>query len=174
MMPVERFPVAVLMARVRVGGKWAGERWEVRGVLAGEAAQVPPVRTLVDGDGEFQRLHGGHVIELRRDEAQGYYLNLSAPQPGAFVMWRMKDDEAVPVLVTASYDEAARWLDAGESVDTVPMPGELREAIARFAATHYRPEAKRARKRDRLAVSARESGADRNPDPEATTEGRDD
>lgn len=162
-MAVERFAVAVLMARVRIQGKWAGERWEARGVLPGtiaESANAPMARTLVDGDGEFQRLHAGYFIELRRDEAQGYYLNVSAQRPSAFVMWRMQGAEAVPLLVTASYDEGARWLDAGESVDAVPLPDELREPIARFAQAHYRPEAKRARKRDRFAVSDTKAAED--------------
>lgn len=159
-MAAERYPVAVLMMRLRIEGKWAGVRWEARGVLTGEGSKGE-TRTLVDGGGEFQRLHCGHFIELRRDEAQGYFLNMSAPQPSAFVLWRMQDDDAVPLLVTASYDEAARWLDAGESVDAVSMPDELRDPVARFAEIHYKPENKRGRKRDRPAV------ADERPIPEA-------
>jgi hypothetical protein len=156
-MQSERFPVAVLMTRVRIAGKWGGERWEARGVLVGDGDETIPAgdaepRTLVDRDGEVQRLHAGHCIELRRDEAQGYYLNISAPHPSAFVLWRMQGDDAVPLLVSVSYDEAARWLDAGESVDAVSLPGELREPVRRFAETHYRTEPKRGRKRDRVAV----------------------
>jgi hypothetical protein len=156
-MQPERYPVAVLMARVRVAGKWGGERWEARGVLLGDgdgaspAGDTPP-RTLVDRDDEVQRLHVGHGIELRRDEAQGYYLNVSAPHPSAFVLWRMQGDDAVPLLVTVSYDEAARWLDAGENVDAVSMPRELLEPVSRFAGAHYRPETRRGRKRDRAAA----------------------
>lgn len=150
-MAAERFPVCVLMARTRVQGKWASERWEARGVIA-DTGESTAVRTLLQGEHELQRLHPGCAIELRRDEAQGYYLNISAPSPSVFVMWRLRDDEAVPVLVTVSYDEAARWLDAGENVDAVALPQALMQPIMAFAQAHYTPETKRARKRDRSAV----------------------
>ncbi len=148
----ERYPLSVLMVRTPVGGRWGGVRWEARAVIDAGARGDEGVLTLFDGDAELQRLHPGHWLELRRDEAQGYYLNCSAPNPSVFVMWRLREEEAVPVLLSASYDEAARWLDAGEQVDAVAMPAPLREAVVRFAAEHYRPAPKRARKRDRRAV----------------------
>jgi hypothetical protein len=70
-------------------------------------------------------------------------------------MWRMRGDEAVPVLLTLSYDEAARLLDAGETVDAVPLPGEMADWLARFVAQHYRPEPKKVRKRERAAPDTR-------------------
>src|SRR6185295_3935736 len=76
---------------------------------------------------------GGLYIELHPSEAEGYYLNITAPDPKVFVMWRHADDggepPAFPVVVTVSYNEAARMLDGGEQVDAVPMPREI------FAAT---------------------------------------
>jgi hypothetical protein len=153
-MRVEKFEVSVVMARVNSANRWVSERWETRGVIPGESAPGSR-RVLLDGAHERQILFGGHAIELRRDEAQGYYLNVTSPSPSAFVMWRMQDNEATPLLVTASYDEAARWLDAGEQVDPVPLPPEFVSPIARFAAEHYRPEVKSGRKRDRAASQDR-------------------
>ncbi len=150
-MTVEKFDISVVMARLAgSGSRWASERWEARGVLPGETADGPR-RVLVDTVQERQILFGGVAIELRRDEAQGYYLNLTSPSPSAFIMWRMQDEEATPVLVTASYDEAARWLDAGEQVDPVPLPIQFVPAIARFAAEHYKPEIKSGRRRERTS-----------------------
>ena len=62
------------------------------------------------------------AIELHRSESEGYFLNITAPEPKIFVMWRMIDSEdqaadgpgARPQLVTVSYNEAARLLDGGE------------------------------------------------------------
>ncbi len=73
----------------------------------------------------MQWLHGGFELELHRDEAENYYLNLSAPQPCVFIVWRMEEDLAVPKFVTVSYGEAARFMDANEQVDTAPMPRDL-------------------------------------------------
>lgn len=147
-MAVRKFDVSVVMSLLRDGNRWVAQHWEARGVLVGRSAEAAR-RVLVDTGRERQVLFGGHVIELRRDEAQGYYLNVTSPRPSAFVLWRMRDEEAIPVLVTASYEEAARWLDAGEQVDAVALPPELVEPIARFAQEHYKPEVRSGRKRER-------------------------
>ena len=56
-----------------------------------------------------------------RSEAEGYHLNITSPEPKVFVMWRMADagvaPAASPVVVTVSYNQAARMLDGGEQVD---------------------------------------------------------
>ena len=75
-----------------------------------------------------QWLHPGFKLVLHRDEPEGYYLNVSAPQPRVFVLWRMEERAtALPLDVTVSSDEGGRWLDGGHSVDGVAMPrGDLR------------------------------------------------
>jgi len=93
-------------------------------------------------------LFDGCAIELHRDEAEGYYLNLIAPRPKVFVMWRMHGDEPRPHSVTVSYHEAARLLDAGEQVDAVAMPAGMAHWVWGFVEQHYRPEPKKVRKRD--------------------------
>ena len=89
----------------------------------------------------------GHAFELHPCEAEGYYLNIVAPEPKAFVMWRLREDggdpPVFPVIVTVSYNEAARMLDGGERVDAVPLPDGIRAWLEPFVAEHYRPEAKR-------------------------------
>jgi hypothetical protein len=147
-MTVEKFDISVVMARLRSDNRWAAVRWEARGIVPGETP-AGSRRVLVESAHERQILFGGHAIELRRDEAQGYYLNVTSPGPSAFVLWRMREEEATPILVTASYDEAARWLDAGEQVDPVPLPVEYLAVIAQFAAEHYKPEIKSGRRRGR-------------------------
>lgn len=147
----EEFQVSVVMARVSTSNAWVPERWEARAVIA-HAQETGPPRVLIDFDRERQVLHTGFKIDMRRDEAQGYYLNITSAAPSAFVMWRMQEDEAVPVLVTASYDEAARWLDAGENVDSVSLPADFLEPLRQFVSDHYKPERKRGRKRDRAAA----------------------
>ena len=68
-------------------------------------------------------------MELHRSEAEGYYLNITAPEPKVFVMWRMAEAGVVPpvrpVVVTVSYNQAARMLDGGEQVDAVPLPADI-------------------------------------------------
>lgn len=144
----ERFPVGVVMQRYPLAGnKWVSCKWEARGVVA-SAAGAREVRVLIDDETGRQVLFDGHAIELHRDEVEGYFLNLSAPQPKVFVMWRAEHEDAVPHSVTVSYHEAARLLDAGEQVDAVPMPAGIAGLVAGFVREHYRPEPKKVRRRE--------------------------
>ena len=164
MSPV-RFPVAVILQRTPLVNRWISERWEP--VAIERAADVAIVATPVEvaGEGGATRWRfGGHAIELHRSEAEGYFLNLTAPDPKVFVMWRHAEDAAVPPVrpevVTVSYNEAARLMDGGEQVDAVPMPPDILEWMKPFVAEHYKPEPKRkVRRNDPFADKA--SGRDR-------------
>ena len=150
-----RFPVAVIMQRVPLASRWADERWEALAVEACDDA--PSVQTVVSDTADGKRWRcTGQVSELHPSEAEGYYLNVSARDPKVFVLWRMAepgDDaepRARPLIVTVSYGEAARFLDAGEQVDAVPMPAAILAALEAFVAAHYRPEPRKKVKRNEL------------------------
>jgi hypothetical protein len=143
-----RFPVAVILRRTALVNRWISERWEPFAVEpVPEGAPTPPQR-IAESVGETRWRFGGHAIELHRVEAEGYHLNLTSPDPKVFVMWRKAENPAdepaaFPVIVTVSYNEAARMLDGGESVDAVPMPDVIRQWMEPFAAEHYKPEPRR-------------------------------
>jgi len=71
-------------------------------------------------------------------------------------MWRMFEQltpPARPVVVTVSYNEGARLLDAGERVDNVPMPEPIAQGMRTFVALHYKPEPrKKVRRNDPFAA----------------------
>jgi len=145
-MQPSRFPAAVIMQWTQLDDRWQSEKWEAVGVVEDEVG-APAPRLLHRDPASARWLHPGYSMTLYRDEAEGYYLNLSAPQPFVFVMWRLEDGVARPSTLTLSYNEAARMMDAGERVDGVPMPGQWRDALAEFVALHYRPEEKKQRAR---------------------------
>ncbi len=160
-MPTLRFPVAVIFERTPLANRWVSERWE-------PVAVVPPLADVSGGraavkigdDPSCTRWRfDGHAFELHPSEAEGYYLNLVAPDPKAFVMWRTADDDSdppvFPVIVTVSYNEAARMLDGGERVDAVPLPAGILAWMEPFVAEHYRPEPKKkVRRNDPFADGA--------------------
>ena len=89
-------------------------------------------------------------VTLFRDDAEGYFLNLNSPSPCFWVFWRadearLLDGEpmAVPQIVTLSYHDAGRWLDAQERVDQVPAPEEVVDWLRGFVDSTYQPEPKR-------------------------------
>jgi hypothetical protein len=156
--------VDVIVERVPLANRWASERWQPAAVeVAVPRARAPRARDVVpgsgsavaDGDDNHWRC-SGFEIELHPTEAEGYFLNITAPDPRIFVMWRPFDDGAMPpvrpVLVTVSYNEAARFMDGGESVDGVPMLPSIAGWIRSFVDVHYKPEPrKKVRRNDPLA-----------------------
>jgi hypothetical protein len=163
-----RFSVAIVMQRTPLAHRWASERWEPAAlipVVAGDAVATSPA-CIRDDASCTQWRFDGFALELHRSEAEGYHLNLVAPEPKVFVNWRMHEEARVPpvypVLVTVSYNEAARMMDGGERVDALPLPDAVRDWMAPFVALHYKPEPKRkVRRNDPFAEGAfrRERGS---------------
>ncbi|MBC5765432.1 DUF3305 domain-containing protein [Ramlibacter albus] len=140
--------VAVVMRRVRQASPWQPWRWELADVVAQEPGFGSEPRLLLrEGDDE-RWLYPGFTVELFRDEAEGYYLNATTPAPAWFVLWRLEDEKPKPEIVTLSYNEAARWLDAQETVEQVPAPAEVIEWMRTFAEEHYVPEPRRRKRPD--------------------------
>ena len=138
------FPIAVVMQRRAARSRWADYLWEPHGVIADPGGEA---RALREDGADLQWLHPGFQLVLHKDEHEGYYLNVSAPQPRVFVLWRMEErggaDFALPLDVTVSSDEAGRWLDGGHSVDGVAMPAQVFAWVGDYVEKNYRPEPKK-------------------------------
>ena len=138
--------VAVLMERLRRPSQWEDWRFRIADVSIDEGGFGDRSRTLRDDGRIAQTLHPGLPVTLYRDEAEGYHLNLDTGQPVWFVMWRIDDADpsrATPELVTLSYHEAGRLLDAQERVDNVPLDAAVRSWLQAYTDANYRPEPKR-------------------------------
>jgi len=158
----------------KAGNEQAGNEGLDNAVLSKEAktnAQPAvvggPQRIADDAQGTTWRFFK-FAIELHPTEAEGYYLNISSKEPKVFVMWRLietpQHDEcaALPVIVTVSYNQAARFMDGGERVDAVPMPAQILTWMRPFVAEHYQPEPrKKVRRNDPFRNDA--LGPDRPP-----------
>lgn len=150
------FPIAVIMECRRLNNPWVDEAWEAVGVVPAFAAADPAPTEIVSEPDRRQWRVGGFAIELFRDEADNYFLNMSSPIPKVFVMWRKEGELALPAAVSASYGEAARWLDSGEQVDGVPMSREIADWVGDFVNTHYTPAPRtKVRRNDPLAQERR-------------------
>lgn len=144
--------MAVVMRKVPLASRWQPWKWELDAVLPdlGEFGAQP--LCLHRDDSGARWLFAGFGVELFRDQAEGYYLNLTSSAPCWFVLWRMDDsvdpDVALPVPVTVSlsYNEAGRWLDAGETVENVPLGEEQQRWLQAYTDEHYRPEPKKRRR----------------------------
>jgi hypothetical protein len=134
------YPIAVIMERVALANPWRAHSWEVKSVIRDIFPAGSDKRVIVRDERQLQVLFPGFELHLVRDEAEGYYLNLTSPEPRVFVLWREYGEEARPEFVTVSYNEGARWTDSGENVDSVVLPPELLPWIGEFVEQNYRPE----------------------------------
>ena len=124
-LPNRSYPLAVIMERTVLTNRWVSEKWEAKGVVQDSSAPGSPPRVIVESDGLTQVLHPGYRLQLARDEAEGYFLNLTSPEPKVFILWRLVDALPRPEMLTVSYGEGTRWADSGEQVDGVPIPVDL-------------------------------------------------
>ena len=145
--------VAVVMRRERITGpasRWQPWRWVLAEVLAHEDGFGTVPRLLYKNDNEERWLYPGYPVELFTDDAEGYYLNVTTQAPCWFVLWRMEEEPAIadepkpkPVMVSLSYHDAGRWLDAQETVEQVPAPAPVVEWLQAFVDEHHVVEPKR-------------------------------
>ena len=81
------------MERETAPNRFEAWRFRICDVVPHEQAFGDAPRILRD-DGRVQRvLHPGFTLALFRDEAEGYYLNLSSGAPVWFVVWRIDDED---------------------------------------------------------------------------------
>ncbi|HQZ46137.1 MAG TPA: DUF3305 domain-containing protein [Usitatibacteraceae bacterium] len=133
--------VAVILERRPVASRWASHQWQVAGLIPDVGGEP---RVLLERDGVLQRVFPGFEVTLYRDEAEGYYLNVSSGEPCAFVSVRTDEEgeDPYPFQVTASYNEAARWMDGGERVDNAAVDLTFAAWVGEWVEANYRPEPK--------------------------------
>jgi hypothetical protein len=143
-MLIAKMPIAVLMQRRSVIRPWPADVWSAVGVVPDQGS-LPPVQSLTRSDTREYYLVSGLQLELYPDENEGYFENWAAPEPKVFVMWRMQDERAIPILASVSYAEGTRMFDSGESADGIIMPGEIHAWLARYLQDHYQPQQRHGR-----------------------------
>src|SRR5258705_2573073 len=132
--------LAVIMQRSVTRNRWESVVWAPWSVLESDEPSGEP-RLLVDQPDVRQWFHPGFELAIHRDETEGYYLNVSSGSPRIFVLWRMdeENERGIPLQVTASYYEGGRWLDGGNSVDSVTMPPAVFAWVGDYVEKNYRP-----------------------------------
>ena len=145
------YEVSVVIRRVPLVNRWVSEKWEleaVEGDLGDPRVEDISCEALTEDRWRWR----GFRVDLHPSEAEGYYLNLSAPDPRVFVMWRMEEWQGVqtarPWVVTASYHEAARMMDGGETVESIPIPDGIRAWLTPWLAANYKPEPRKKKQRN--------------------------
>ena len=134
--------IAVILEREAVESRWQSHRWQLLGVVPDVGGES---RTILDTPQSLRRLYPGFDVTLFRDEAEGYFLNVSSEAPSVFVALRVDEasGDPYPFQVTLSYNEAARWMDGGEKVERAVVWPELVAWMGEWVEQNYRPEPKK-------------------------------
>lgn len=150
-METEAIRIGVIMQCMPLANRWQPFQWQPIEIVGqvGPAQSAP--HCLRNDPADTRWLFTGIDVRLCSTEAEGYFLNISAPTPCWFIMWRFEEVDgvelAVPKSVTLSYNEAARLMDGGERVDTLPASADIVERLTAFTNEYYHPEPKRKNKK---------------------------
>ena len=136
--------VHVCISKIAQKHPWVPFRWQLTQVFSVE--EDAPLPDSSDG-----HVWSAYDVTLFEDEADGYYLNCSAPHPVWFVHYRLDEElgqDARPEVrfVTLSYNEAGRILDAGETVENVQTDDNTASWLAAFAEKHFKSEPRKRRR----------------------------
>lgn len=155
---------AVLPAAVIIAQNASG-RAQVNGVVVGKrfAADERRSTCIRSGDEGSLYMWSGYHLQLRKAQAEAYYLNIRGDAPSVFVIGRAGKERFEPERLTVSLDEAQN-LDAtelravGETVMRAEMPAEVYRWIEGFVLKHYEPRRKggkgRGKKRSKALYDA--------------------
>lgn len=138
------------MRRRHIGNRWQPYAWSPHEVVHDTGVFQEPV-CILDDEADWRWLFSNMQVRLYTDEAEGYFLNATSPNPCWFIMWRLEEHDgvelAIPKAVTLSYNEAARKMDAGEQVDTLPLEKQYSDHLLAFTNAYYQPEPKKKRRK---------------------------
>ena len=149
-METEAIQIGVVMQRRHIGNRWQPYAWSPVEVVHDTGVFQEPT-CIGEDEADWRWLFSGIQVSLYTDEAEGYFLNATSPEPCWFIMWRLEEHNglelAMPKTVTLSYNAAARMMDAGEQVDTLPLQKQLTEHLLAFANAYYQPEPRKKRRK---------------------------
>ncbi|MCC1481661.1 DUF3305 domain-containing protein [Roseibaca sp. Y0-43] len=158
-MPKQILRVSVLAARRPPVTRWGNAELRPSAVLPQEPAVAP--NTLLTSDGGLETWYlGGRDMVLYSGDTSHHKDNLLSGRPSVWVVIRGQDPRSAQVVdVTADpYEGEGYASDLDLTVEAVPMPISLRNAVKAFVEAHHVEIPFKKRKRqpvDPNAMSAR-------------------
>ena len=148
-----KFTMSVVLERqLKSTGRWQSVQWEAAAVLSdpnGPEHLDGPI-TISQSSTVTQYLWKGLKLKLFVDACEGYWYNLMSETPYAFIVCQQdidEDEPPVPLLITASQDEAGAHLETDALVLSTELPADIRDETERFVVNNYVPQVKKKRKR---------------------------
>jgi Protein of unknown function (DUF3305) len=153
---VFRISVGVVVERRKAKSDWVDFIWLPVSVLAGIPSAEPWTK-LKEDDRGATFYAGATDVELHATQTTYYRDNLASGEPSLWVVLRLSNGPSPYELfkVTADPSEGEAMTEAGaDVVETVAMPGVIREQIAAFIARYHVEHPFIKRERDRANPEA--------------------
>jgi hypothetical protein len=148
----ERREIGVVVERHALASRWATHRWHPAAVLL-DVPETAPWTKLSEEGGVARYYAGAATLTLVPSECESYLYNLESRAPQIWVVLQPvspgPDGRDVALeSVTAAAGEA-EVLAGGVDiiVESVPMPDEIAQWVAAFAAAHHTEKPRFKRKR---------------------------
>jgi len=133
--------ISIILERVPLESRWATHRWDLGGVVPDMGGEP---RAIVESEAILRKVYPGFELGLYRDEAEGYYLNVSSEVPSVFVSLRIDEESGDPSsAATVAY--VVRAVTPGSFVHPAATVEDM-----------YRPDRFARTASGRLEITARE------------------
>ncbi len=141
-------------------GAWSLPEWRAVGVVAMEAgpdsAGQPAGEPIAvraeptpDDAGVMRLLWTGYRLNLYKDAAESYWINLLSDDPALFVICHETPDGTMqPLRITADGLAASGSIEGDDQVYRVAIPPEVYLQIERFVVENHEAQPRRKRKRE--------------------------
>ena len=146
--------VAVIMRCERIDNRWQPWRWSLAEVVMHDPAFGTEPRQLLSDEREQRWMFPGFRVELFRDDAEGYHLNVESPARagsccGAWTKTMVAMPRlARPVEVSLSYHEAGPLAGCARNGGASARAAGGAGGAAGLVAENYQPEPKRRKRPD--------------------------
>lgn len=141
--PSDQFAVTAVLLRKPSVNRWLKNSWSLLGTLPGLQQT-----TLATASEQGELIYLTELqLKLFKQHCDAYYLNLMSAQPKVYLICSEDAGELAPMLATVDFDEAASYMETGETVLDAPLADALCVWLEHFVVAHYKPAPPKKRKR---------------------------
>jgi len=141
--PSDNFAVTAVLHRKPSSNRWLKASWSLLGTLPGLEEQ-----NLAKASQSGELIYLTELqLKLFKQHCDAYYINLMSDQPKVYLVCTNEQGELAPMLLTVDFDEAAAYMETGETVFDAPLADALCVWLEHFVVAHYKPIAPKKRKR---------------------------
>jgi hypothetical protein len=141
--PSDHFAVTAVILKQASQNRWIDVSWSLLGTLPGLEQQ-----TLNEAANRGELVYLTDMqLQLYPQHCDVYYHNLMSGKPKVYLVCSEEGKDLAPLLLTIDFDEAASYMETGETVLDAPLADALCVWLEHFVVAHFKPAERKKRKR---------------------------